>query len=122
MREIKFRAWMNEKMYEPAVVFSPTFELTDDVVEQTRLANKEGWVLMQFTGLHDKNGKEIYEGDIVRGGTEYQRKPYNTLVKWDDGLAGFSPFVDYDSDCSEYYATSQCEIIGNIYENSDLLK
>lgn len=64
MREIKFRAWMNGKMYQPAVEFAPHFEITDEVVQLTQTAEKEGWALMQFTGLHDKNGKEIWEGDM----------------------------------------------------------
>lgn len=79
----------------------------------------------QFTGLHDKNGKEIYEGDIIRlGGNTYDLCYYanqNVVVEWFDGLTGFKPFNDTHSDYDTIDPES-CEVIGNINENKDLLK
>ena len=80
-----------------------------------------GWIIMQYTGLKDKNGKEIYEGDIV----EYSRNFPPILVEWDDNIVGFKPFCKYDSDCygvPKKEDHSVYKIIGNVYENPELLK
>ena len=84
--------------------------------------------LMQFTGLHDKNGKEIYEGDIVRlygwwnasgpAGFDSDIQP----VIWDEEVCGFSPYAIYDCDCGVYHAPEETEVIGNIHENPELLE
>ena len=83
-----------------------------------KLIEREDWKLMQFTGLLDKNGKEIYEGDVVtRAGAGFATRR-NTVSYMD---SGFSPFA-YDDFGDEGYAASSCEVIGNIYENPELLK
>ena len=68
---------------------------------------------LQFTGLKDKDGKEIYEGDYIKVDTGVTRR-----VEWREEFAGFMPFVipEFAS-----YAGS-LEVIGNIYENPELLK
>jgi len=70
------------------------------------------WKLMQFTGLKDKNGKEIYEGDIV---SAFGR---TSAVKFHDGY--FDCGIDYIE--SQSLNVDSYEIIGNIYENPELLK
>jgi hypothetical protein len=80
---------------------------------------REDVKLLQYTGLEDKNGIEIYEGDICENGDweedAHCYRTWNDVVEWKDGDAGFSgtyPNVD----------GMKCEVIGNIYENPELLK
>lgn len=96
MRTIKFRAWDGKKMW--------TVETMDE------LQSKELQV-MQFTGLLDKNGKEIYEGDIMSVNGEVAK------VFYDENNVCFCLDTDVDyNPCIGRY-----EIIGNIYEHSHLL-
>ena len=77
----------------------------------------------QFTGLTDKNGKKIFEGDILSLGGD-------PLPHWHDegdivevrykGCA-FDPLDDYDSDCGTAVVARLCEVIGNIHDNPELL-
>ena len=75
-------------------------------------------VVQQFTGVLDINGKEIYEGDIIRAGRGRQ---FIQKVEYDDYFAGFLPFIlrlDEERECYSY----QPEVIGNIFENPHLIK
>jgi hypothetical protein len=95
-REIKFRAWNgNVLTYYP--------ELRNWNTEYSDLEDCE---IMQFTGLKDKNGKEIYEGDIWEKIT-YPRNMF--VVKFNNGAFNISDF------------TSLGTVLGNIYENPELM-
>ena len=102
VREIKFRVWDKEKQIMlHAFPFDITFELQN-----------EPYVAMLCTGLEDKNGKEIYEGEIVAN----ELNPQGFVIEWSN-LGGFTFFCD-----SEYGSLPEnWEVIGNIYEDANLL-
>lgn len=80
--------------------------------------------LCQFTGLTDKGGNKIWENDIVEV-SDYWRATVDTtrhLVKWNEAMSGFSPYIDYDSDCCIYYYPENSKVIGNKFDNIELLK
>lgn len=135
MREIKFRAWDNVKnrMLYTGEEEDVYFELDSsgivatDVAEYEHFEKMEHLEYMQYTGLLDKNGREIYEGDIVnvvvnggyRSGFEKFIKP--VPVTYNEELACFDPF----GWCVMWRKSGKiisAEVIGNIHENTDLLK
>lgn len=123
----KFRAWLkNEnKMMEVRVIdwnnevvdlFNPHIEIPLDKIE-----------LMQSTGLLDKNGKEIFEGDIIRYNidvVDIKRHPtlgFYTVLDGREGFFGDGMSIDdFEEDAKEFSKTA--EIIGNIYENPEMLE
>lgn len=120
-REIKFRAWNGAEMSEP---FNITSITKDDkysgVVHEYRGMMDESFFylyecqIMQFTGLTDKNGKEIYEGDCFVDTNGYFRKVE---------FSGFEiyPFFAGSPDRATLLP-NDIEIIGNIYENPELIQ
>ena len=115
-REIRFRYWNNQaKKYHYGQ--NQVLECLRQQVTKLYDHESDGCFFEQFTGLHDKNGREIYEGDIV-----YSKswKPQKQEVTFDRG--GFC--LKYDN--SGYYPdikyAEQMEVIGNIHENPELLE
>lgn len=135
MREIKFRAWMKDSklMIEDVVpIHNEVYghyckDLERDTDKYLKLKNSE---IMQYTGLKDRNGKEIFEGDIVAfedsdGGYEYPDVVVNTgIVEY--GELGFYFTNRVAAEMDDFYIKDgRCddvEVIGNIYENAELLE
>lgn len=128
MREIKFRAWSRNEMSEPFTLL----QAVEDEVYRT-----DQPIFLQYTGLKDRNGVEIYEGDLVevtQGNYKWRYK-----IVWNDYFCeieaktywrnfyndddGNYVFEDTFTDEGEANlpSASKGEVIGNIYENSDLL-
>lgn len=152
MREIKFRAWDNKakkwllgyehsnlggfSMFGEMMLFNEWSSVVNRFILQQTDRKPEDLILMQFTGLYDKNGKEIYEGDILKytAHNGYGLFPGRLTVRWiaESGCFGYShsdqsfrhnyisPFTEHDE--LQYDVLNYCEIIGNIYETPDLIK
>ena len=100
-RVIKFRAWHN--VYK---------QMIDWQHLGMGAFNNEDYSMMQSTGLFDKNGKEIYEGDILKDFTEIHRNTIKDVVIFEHGM------FTMDSQM----ITNDAKIVGNIHENPELLK
>ncbi len=140
MREIKFRAW---DKHSKTMYFSYEVGTTGsiDLLDmQSHFDDERDWELMQNTGLHDKNGKEIYEGDIVEFNDkwEYYRGEYGIKMMFADieekkrliEKYNAEPMHRYEVEFepTEGYNLSKYDleqgrytVIGNIYQNPELL-
>ena len=119
MREIKFRIWNTKEYYytDPEHLGEYHFGIGKgiDNASKDKIYNTKEWVWQQFTGLKDKNGKEIYESDIC---TERNN---NCKISFVNG-AFIPEWVNRGySNYSLNYHCSKLEVIGNIYENPELL-
>ncbi len=140
MREIKFRAWdeVTKKLFTWEEVCEMGFEW---------VLNNPSMTVLQFTGLHDKNGKEIYEGDVVTGVVafpqlttwdndencnvkmggvvEYNHSDFilrceHTQNLCDPDRDGMVNWFDFIGDVGEIF--HDMTVIGDIYQNPELLK
>lgn len=125
MREIKFRAWddLHNKMYPVSDIEWDTdgriWVTADDGKNGIELIDEEAH-LMQYAGLEDKNGREIYEGDIVDVGIEDQDgNPLFARVCYEKYAAGY--VINSAANGIWQRLTKYCEVIGNIFENKQLL-
>lgn len=110
-REIKFRAWDGKKIIKPVAV--------DQYGRWSKNLVDDNWQsdgLMQYTGFKDKNGEDIYEGDILKART------ITEIVEFMDGSFGIC--INKRTGFYRLYKemASTFEIIGNIYQNPDLIK
>lgn len=108
-RTIKFRAWTGTKMIE-GVGFSVWNGFVWDDEADCQLP----WILMQYTGLKDKEGREIYEGDIIEA---YGK---NATVLYADIRAMYIAHDTWNE--ALVNVANACTVIGNIYENPELIE
>lgn len=134
MREIKFRAkwgdlWAHGNLYirkheefgDCAYIIGYTENPSTTIVDVNTIG--------QFTGLHDKNGKKIYEGDIIRS-FDSKGEPIIHYIQYDDEEAGFITILKgskkgdfgYGRCYQQWITECEKEVIGNIHDNPELLK
>lgn len=115
MRELKFRVWSEEdKEYRPDIKVSD-LAIDIDGVPSTIYSNEgDRFDIEQYTGLKDKNGKEIYEGDIVEIFGDIAR------VSWLDDGCCFHANNDDGYIATIYLVSKHGVVIGNIHENPEL--
>lgn len=137
-REIRFRAW-DKKNKEMCSGFDLVFDgkdklqslrhddwiQDDDFNPSGGFESPEDFILMQFTGLKDKNGMKIWEGDIIETGYGGAR-----VIVWEDGCfharhPNYEPGKDMPSFPVHFYGVNPDLlpiVLGNIYENPELMK
>ena len=118
MREIKFRAWdvLDKKMLNWGdICHLPAWEIFPGTPEQ------RPFNIMQYTGLKDENGHEIYEGDIIEFLEAESGETWTAKIVFEN-LAFKALDVEDEAYDYDFDDLSDIEVIGNIYENPEILR
>ena len=131
-RQFKFRVWsIRERMfyYDYPIVLTGggakiKLSVTDCgfVLGSVEPCIQEDYVTQQFTGLQDKNGKDIYEGDIIKypADSAYLDKYDTMVIEWENDGDGFGGLNCGFRMGGDYANRENTEVIGNIFENPEL--
>ena len=121
-----FRAYiLKEKYMVDVEILHPEYILAYDgkTYSLNNINNSKNYILMQSTGLTDKNGKDVFEKDIIKFDGKYTKA--KRLIRYSEQqgrlVACYTDFVYDYCDFNKDWI-SQWEVIGNIYENPELLK
>lgn len=119
----KFRAWLKKEQKMDNYIdhiswFEDELYCIGDGI--TYMVSAEDLELMQSTGLVDKNGKEIFEGDIVKMSKDVYSEPtYYEVVRH---YGGAYRLESKQHGCELWLRHTDCEVVGNVYENRELLE
>ena len=128
MREILFRgkskAQGSEWLYGDVLIYENSAQIWETINSRKHNSVVSLETIGQYTGLTDKNGKKIFEGDIIAGAAHWLERMKNGVVTFRDGSFGL---IWYRGDIEQFNPfTSMCnveyEVIGNIHDTPELLK
>ena len=121
MREIKFRFWdksIGKFVKHPLIMYNGNLLHQDDMGQLTQDLDKI-FVTQQYTGIKDRNGKEIYEGDIVKCEPAwFYQFEHSGEIYFSEERSGFFYKNDEKNINWNINNTFECEVIGNIYEQN----
>lgn len=122
MREIKFRAWHSQS--QGMVHWLELQSIAERAICHPLHGGHPHYELMQYTGLKDKNGKEIYEGDIIDVSMIFEGStlPHIGKIVFDESFGAFATENEGGITLLHHHALHTAKIIGNIHENPELIK
>ena len=130
-RDIVFRGkrvdngqWVEGSLIGEDVIVGKIVDFDEDYFTTEFWYKVDTETVGQFTGITDINDIKIFEGDIAKYYNPYSKQWYTHIVKWDKMFASFGFFTEDSEWCKENdWLKIECiEVIGNIYDNKDLLK
>jgi uncharacterized phage protein (TIGR01671 family) len=123
MREIKFRVWDN--LMKKYVSRCEMTDITLNFYGDQQCCSLSDMVFQQYTGLKDKSGVEIYEGDVIKYHRVFESKKevieLTSCIKFQNGAFGFD-MKGFNDMFMSLGDDSDIEVIGNIFENNELLE